>query len=222
METMDSKNDIEQNRKGNPVNGPKKNRVTDRMVNATLLWLFPRNVRPNHLTIARFILTPIIIVLLAHHHHALGFIVFCAAVCTDFIDGAMARIRLQISKVGMIIDPIADKLLIGSVLAFEGYNILVVQIILAFIALELISMALGIALGAPGKRIRPANVFGKAKMVIQSIAVTMFLVAGIFSLHTVKTISTYLLWAALLFAALSGVNQTRDAIAAHRARASTG
>ncbi len=190
-------------RPGNP-------RLTDRMVDKVLLWMFPYSVRPNHMTIARFILTPVVLVLLYYHFRAWAFGVFAIAVSTDFIDGAMARTRNQITAVGMVIDPVADKLLIGSVLAWVGYQYLVVQIILAFIALELIVLAVGLGLAKPGDRARPANVFGKTKMVIQSIAITVFLVSGIFGFERPKTVSLYMLWVAIVLALLSGLKHIQD------------
>jgi CDP-diacylglycerol--glycerol-3-phosphate 3-phosphatidyltransferase len=131
--------------------------------------------------------------------------VFVVAICTDFIDGTMARTRDQITPVGIIIDPIADKLLVGSVLAWLGWEYLVVKIILVFIAFELVLTAVGIGIARPGERARPANYFGKAKMVVQSVALVLFLVAGILELDGLLTVSLYLLWLAIVLAALSGL-----------------
>jgi CDP-diacylglycerol---glycerol-3-phosphate 3-phosphatidyltransferase len=197
-----------QNYLGRPATGAQK--VTDGWVKTVLLWMFPYSWRPNHFTIVRFILTPVVLVLLYYHLNAWAFGVFAIAVSTDFIDGAMARTRDQITAVGMVIDPIADKLLVGSTLAWVGYQYLVVQIILGFIALELILLGVGLGLARPGNRARPANVFGKTKMVIQSIALTLFLVSGIFGFERPKTVSLYLLWAAIALAILSGAKHLLD------------
>jgi CDP-diacylglycerol---glycerol-3-phosphate 3-phosphatidyltransferase len=201
-------------------------RATDNLVDRALLWIFPRNVLPNHMTIARFILTPVVLVLLYFELNGWAFGVFVVAVCTDFIDGAMARTRNQISRIGMLIDPIADKLLIGAVLAWVGYSsetptatFVVIQVLLAFILLELIFTAVGVGVAKPGDRVKPANIFGKAKMVIQSIAVILFLIAGMFELDRVLTVSTYLLWLAILMAALSGAKHIRERLAGDRSTA---
>jgi CDP-diacylglycerol--glycerol-3-phosphate 3-phosphatidyltransferase len=183
---------------------------TDGLVKKALLWMFPYSLRPNHFTVARFVLTPVILVLLYYHLRAWAFGVFAVAVCTDFIDGAMARTRNQITPVGMVIDPIADKLLVGAVLATVGYQYLVVQIILGFVVLELLLLAVGLGIAKPGNRARPANVFGKTKMVLQSIAITMFLISGIFDLERLRTVSLYFLWLAILLAVLSGIRHLRD------------
>jgi CDP-diacylglycerol---glycerol-3-phosphate 3-phosphatidyltransferase len=206
-----------QNQLGRPTSGAQK--VTDGWVKTVLLWMFPYSWRPNHFTVVRFILTPIVLVLLYYHLPAWAFGVFAIAVSTDFIDGAMARTRNQITAVGMVIDPIADKLLVGSVLAWVGYTYLVVQIILGFIALELILLAVGLGLAKPGNRARPANVFGKTKMVVQSIALTLFLVSGIFGFERPKTVSLYLLWAAIALAILSGARHLVDRFHREKPRA---
>jgi CDP-diacylglycerol---glycerol-3-phosphate 3-phosphatidyltransferase len=196
-------------------------RFTDSAVNKVLLWLFPTSIRPNHLTVARFILTPVVLVLLYYQLKGWAFAVFAIAVCTDFIDGAMARTRDQITKAGMVMDPVADKLLIGAVLAWIGFDrdwqfvdigVLnaAVPIILVFIVLELIFLAVGIGTARRGDRVRPANAFGKIKMVVQSIAMVLFLVAGMFDLERVLSVSLYLLWAAIFLALLSGTKHVRE------------
>lgn len=189
---------------------PARLQFSDRLVDKVLLWMFPYSVRPNHMTIARFILTPVVLVLLYYEHRIWAFGVFAIAVSTDFVDGSMARMRNQITKVGMVIDPVADKLLIGSVLAWVGYKYLVVQIILAVIFLELVMLAVGISTAKPGDRVRPANVFGKTKMVIQSVALVLFLISGMFDLKGPLTVSLYMLWVAVFLAVLSGIGHLRE------------
>lgn len=188
-------------------------RYTDRLVAATLLRLFPRWVRPNHLTFFRFLLTPVVLVLLQRDLRGWALGVFIAAACTDFIDGAMARTRDQITQLGTYIDPVADKLLIASVLAWVGYQYLVVQIILVFIVLELVLSAIGIGFMLRKGTARGANTLGKIKMVVQSIAILVFLISGILDLEALKSAAIYLLWLALALAVLSGGKQIFDFLA---------
>jgi hypothetical protein len=82
----------------------------DRLIAAVFLWAFPRWVRPNHLTALRFILIPVVLVLLHLELRWWALAVFIVATCTDFIDGAMARTRGQITVLGTYADPVADKL----------------------------------------------------------------------------------------------------------------
>ncbi|MFH0916190.1 MAG: CDP-alcohol phosphatidyltransferase family protein [bacterium] len=186
---------------------PAVQRFTDRLVEKTWLWLFPRCVRPNHLTVARFLLTPVVLVLLYYDHRWWSLGVFVAAICTDFIDGTMARTRDQITPLGTLMDPVADKLLVGAVLAWVGYDYLVVQIILVFIVLELVLMAVGASITLRRNQVQSANAFGKTKMVVQSLALLSFLLFGILDLKNWITVSVYMLWAALALAVLSGSTQ---------------
>lgn len=186
---------------------PSLQRVTDRLVNAALLWAFPRWIRPNHLTLLRFILIPVVLVLLALHLDWWALGVFVFGTCSDFIDGAMARTRNQITVLGTYIDPIADKLLVASVLAYVGYHYLVVQLMLTLIFLELVLTAVGARILLRTRSARPANVYGKIKMVFQSIALYLFLLGGILGLKTWQSIGSYLLWPALGLALMSGSKQ---------------
>ena len=204
-----------QGRHGQSRTTPAVQRFTDRLVEKTWLWAFPRSVRPNHLTVVRFILIPVVLVLLYYHYRWWALGVFAAAVCTDFIDGAMARTRDQITSIGTLMDPVADKLLVGTVLAWIGYHYLVVQIILAFIALELVLMAVGVTITFRSNQVRSANVFGKTKMVVQSLALFFFLLFGILGLDRGVTVTVYMLWVALALGFLSGSKQIYDL---HRSR----
>ena len=186
---------------------PAAQRFTDNLVRRALLRLFPRSTRPNSLTFARLAFVPLLLLLfyLDLRWWALG--VFVVAVCTDFIDGALARTRNQITPAGTLLDPLADKLLVVTVLAWIGYKYLVVQIMLAFIVLELVVSLIGGSILLRTGDSRSANAFGKIKMVIQSVALFFFILSGTLELHTGVTISLYLLWAALALGILSGGSQ---------------
>lgn len=196
------------------VNGsePGFQRFTDPFVEKTFLWAFPRWVRPNHLTFLRLILVPVVVILwyLDLDWWALG--VFAAAIATDFIDGTMARTRDQITLLGTYLDPIADKLLIGAVLAWVGWRYLIVQIVLAFILLELVLTGLGVRLLLRTRTVRPSNVFGKTKMVIQSSALGILLLATILESQTWINVGLALFWVALALAAISGATQIRGVL----------
>jgi len=179
----------------------------DRLIAKTWLRLFPWSVRPNQVTIARFILIPVILVLLYLDHRWWALGVFVLAVCTDFVDGAMARTRDQITQLGTYMDPIADKLLIGAVLVWVGWEYLVIKIIAVSILVELVLTAVGVSVYIRTGKPRGANYIGKTKMVVQSVALLMFLVASFLELETLETISVYLLWLALALALLSGAKQ---------------
>jgi len=68
----------------------------------------------NRITILRIILVPGFITAVMYHRLGLAFLIFLAATLTDALDGYIARSRKQKTRLGAVMDPIADKLLIGS------------------------------------------------------------------------------------------------------------
>jgi cardiolipin synthase (CMP-forming) len=74
---------------------------------------------PNLLTLSRIAAIPLVVLLVALHApwaDMLACVVFSAAAITDYFDGRIARSRRQISPFGRMLDPIADKLLVGAAL----------------------------------------------------------------------------------------------------------
>jgi CDP-diacylglycerol--glycerol-3-phosphate 3-phosphatidyltransferase len=191
---------------------PAVQRTMDRIAVKTCLWAIPAWIKPNHLTVLRLLFTPVILVLLYFEYRWWALAMFVVATFTDFVDGAMARTRHQTSTFGMYADPVADKLLVAAVLAWVGWRYLVVQIFLAFIVVELVFTAVGVPMLLRSRSSQPSNVFGKAKMIAQSLALFLFLIAGILNLDTLTAVSLYLLWMALALAVVSGGKQVFDAL----------
>jgi len=74
---------------------------------------------PNLLTLSRIAAIPLLVVLVALHRPASDFaacVLFSAAAITDYFDGRIARVRRLTSNLGRMLDPIADKLLVGATL----------------------------------------------------------------------------------------------------------
>jgi CDP-diacylglycerol--glycerol-3-phosphate 3-phosphatidyltransferase len=74
---------------------------------------------PNYLTFARILMVPILVVVLmtrVQHHQIIGAVVFWIASITDFYDGYFARKYRQVTVLGKLLDPLADKLLISAAL----------------------------------------------------------------------------------------------------------
>lgn len=65
---------------------------------------------PNLITIARILLIPVVVFLLLDHDYKLAFAVFVAAAIGDWLDGFLARRLHQMSQLGAVLDPIADKM----------------------------------------------------------------------------------------------------------------
>lgn len=197
---------------------PVRHRFIDRLIAKTWLLAFPRWIKPNHLTILRLLLVPAVFLLLYYGHRGWALAAFVVAMCTDFIDGAMARTRGQTTTFGVYADPVADKLLVASVLVwwvwqrFSTDDALsyVVPIFLGFIVLELIVTSVGVPLLLRRGESQQSNAFGKFKMIVQSLALFLFLLAAMLDLATLTNVSLYLLWAALILAVASGAKQVYD------------
>jgi cardiolipin synthase len=65
---------------------------------------------PNLITIARILLIPVVAFLLLDHDYKLAFAVFMAAALGDWVDGFLARRLNQMSQLGAVLDPVADKM----------------------------------------------------------------------------------------------------------------
>ncbi len=181
----------------------------DKIIDKVFLRFIPYSVRPNQVTVVRFILTPIIYLLFLAGRLELALIVFIIAASTDFIDGAMARTRNQITNVGKIIDPVADKFLILSVLLYVGLDYLIVKIFVFFILFELAGIVFSAFFSYKAGRPIGANVYGKIKMVLQSFSVGLFILAVALKSEMLINISEYILFVALIFAILSGLRHLR-------------
>jgi CDP-diacylglycerol--glycerol-3-phosphate 3-phosphatidyltransferase len=142
---------------------------------------------PNALTLLRIFIVPFLVVVLltpfSEHwlgapRHIVGVALFLAAAVTDFADGHIARRRNQISRLGQLLDPIADKLLISAALISLVENRLapawaVVIIIgreFAVTGLRSIAAAEGIVISASRA--------GKFKMIAQVVTVALLIFAS--------------------------------------------
>ncbi len=177
----------------------------DTAIQRAFLWAVPLWLRPNHLTVVRFLLVPAVFLLFRAGYTGAAFAAFVFAVCTDFLDGAMARVRDQVTELGTFIDPLADKLLVAAALLALGWDFLVIKVIVVSVAIELASMAFGAVHWAQGGRVVRSNVFGKLKMVLLSVGLSLFLLGRVLAADAAVDVAVWLLWAALVFAVASGI-----------------
>jgi len=180
-------------------------RMLDGVISRIFLWAVPFWVRPNHVTVLRLVLVPIVFVVLQAGYTGWGMALFVVGACTDFIDGAMARTRDQITGLGINLDPVADKLLVGAVLLALGSDRLVIRVLVVLMLLEIVFVTVGTVVWMRGAEAVPANVFGKIKMVLLSLGLTLFLAGRLAGAESVVDIAIVILWAALVFALLSPV-----------------
>ena len=69
---------------------------------------------PNLLTILRVLLTPLLVIFLLQERLSAALVVFIVAGITDGLDGLIARLYMQKSRLGALLDPLADKLLLAT------------------------------------------------------------------------------------------------------------
>lgn len=156
--------------------------------------LLPRWVSPNQLTWLRLGCVPLTVGLIAAGWFVWGVAIFALAALCDALDGALARSRHQQSAWGSVLDPLADKLLViltlTVLLAYYPYPWLLLTVVIADILI-----ALGASLYSlirPGVAFHPTSI-GKAKMVVQALAVLSVLAS-----LTVDLSFAYMISAALL------------------------
>ncbi len=176
--------------------------ITDKLLASTILPFIPRSVTPNQVTIVRIILTPLVVALLWYKVYALGLVVFLVASLTDAIDGAMARTRNQITNVGKMLDPAADKLLIGSVALVLINHTLGWNFAFALIVAESLSVVRGIAAYAKGVVLQ-ANNWGKIKMILEVMAVSILLLGILLNMPVLFDVAALMLVIAMGLALVS-------------------
>jgi phosphatidylglycerophosphate synthase len=175
--------------------------IFDRFFAATFLKLFPQRVRPNFLTVFRFVTIPFVAILLIQGDYLNGFWLFSLSAFSDALDGALARTRNQITDWGIVFDPVADKLLIGTVAAIvitKAINPLMAGLIIGMEIL-MISSAYHRYRG----RFVPAKVPAKIKMILQSVGVALLLLGLLIVSPILLTVATYVLIISVVFSFLS-------------------
>lgn len=165
---------------------------------------------PNSLTLIRIFLVPFVVVVLLTRPTQIqswaiwGVSLFLGAALTDLLDGYIARRRKQVTTLGRLLDPVADKLLISSAL------ISLVQLELA--PAWMVAIILGREFAVSGLRSIAASegfsidvsTLGKGKMVLQ-VAAVVGLILGRAHPGWIMQTAKVLLWAVALLALVSMV-----------------
>jgi CDP-diacylglycerol--glycerol-3-phosphate 3-phosphatidyltransferase len=181
---------------------PIKIYLTDRFFAKTLLRFIPRSVLPNYLTAARLLMVPWVALFIWLGNYWIGLILFLIASLTDALDGALARTRRQITAWGKMFDPLADKILICTVVF-----VLVLKYVDSFVAwliviLESIIVVAALFKKRDGTDVQ-ANFWGKTKMILQVAGVVFLLFALVFNLDMLIPVSRGTFYAAIAFAIMS-------------------
>ena len=176
-----------------------------------LVKYIPRWITPTHLSLLRLFLALPIIYLLLNQHRTLALIVFIFSALLDFIDGPLARATNQVTTLGKLLDPFADKVMILPVVCLLGPYYISLALIGLILGLELtlivISVILKPILERRGiKKPLGANIFGKYKMSMQVVLVLLFFLAPLTT--TTRLIATLLATVAVLLSAASIIKHT--------------
>ncbi len=177
----------------------------------------PSNLNvPNVLTVVRIILVPVMVVLLFWHPEDASWRlatagVFTIAMITDFLDGTIARRYNLITDFGKLWDPFADKALTGA--AFISLSLLGELPWFFTVLILLREWGITWLRAAVAKYgIMAAKGGGKAKTVVQSLCLVLFLVSLTVLPGWLQVLAWALMWAALILTLVTGVEYVREAI----------
>lgn len=180
----------------------------------------------NKLTIFRVVLIPLIVLVYIFPYNQFGItigyftidsvilsyknvailVLFLIASFTDFLDGYLARSRDMITTFGKFLDPIADKLLVNTLfILFAREGLVPVVAVLIMIWRDTIVDAIRMLLAQQGM-VMAAGYLGKAKTVLQMVAIVLVLLNNLpFELQGIP-VASIVVWFATLMSLLSGIS----------------
>ena len=174
---------------------------------------------PNALTATRIFLVPLLVVVLLTNFEGrlifgirkelIGAAIFALASITDWLDGYLARRRKQVTTLGQMMDPVADKLLTSAAfisliqmgLAPAWMVAVIIGREFAVTTLRGIAYARGVAI--------PASPLGKIKMVSQVVAILALILGEEDRLHALALVGYAALWVVVATALISAVDYYR-------------
>lgn len=134
---------------------------------------------PNKLTVSRFILTAAFLIVFFtawRYHETVALVLFCVASLTDYFDGMIARRDKLITNFGILMDPLADKILVCSAfIAFVDRGWIPAWMAVIVVARELAITGLRL-LAASKNLVLAAERFGKHKTISQIVVIIAALV----------------------------------------------
>lgn len=164
---------------------------------------------PNVLTLLRILLIPVFIILFVNptpDQSLAAAIVFAVAAVTDMLDGYIARRTGQVTKLGKLLDPLADKFLVLSALIL----LMNVERVSALVVLLIVGRELAVtgirAIAAGEGMIIPAETTGKYKMALQVVAIILLILegTGLAALGNMHLAGSFTLYLSLVFGYVSG------------------
>ncbi|HZF09841.1 MAG TPA: CDP-diacylglycerol--glycerol-3-phosphate 3-phosphatidyltransferase [Thermoanaerobaculia bacterium] len=163
---------------------------------------------PNLLSICRILLVPPLVVVLLTKFPGKEFVglgLFLLAALMDFLDGFLARRRNQVTRLGTLLDPAADKILIAA--AFISLVELDHELVPAWMVVVIIARELAVSslrsFAAAESLVIPAGVSGKIKTIVQIVSVALLIIYQ--QLGEFRHLAPLSLWVAVLVTVYSGV-----------------
>ncbi len=179
---------------------------------------------PNYLTIGRIIIVPIFVFafyLPGFYGDVIPFALFVIASFTDFLDGLLARMFKEESKLGELLDPIADKIIVATALillvmdgTIKNYEVIAAIIILTR---EVLISGLREFL-AKGSVKLPVSNLAKLKTVLQMVSIGLLLSGDTgnkiinFQNYNAQTIGIIFLWLSAFLTLFTGYDYMRKGI----------
>jgi CDP-diacylglycerol---glycerol-3-phosphate 3-phosphatidyltransferase len=171
---------------------------------------------PNSLTVLRIFFVPLLVVVLLTrqpnwnfwglpvHFEVWGVLILLVAAATDAADGYIARKRREITTLGILLDPVADKLLISAAfIPLVQMHLVQAWMVVIIIGREFIVMGLREIASVEGLVI-PATALGKTKMILQVLAGCAVILTA--NHPALKTLGITLLWLVVLSAVASAIH----------------
>jgi CDP-diacylglycerol---glycerol-3-phosphate 3-phosphatidyltransferase len=179
---------------------------------------------PNKLTVSRFVLTLAFLLAIfssVRFHETLALVFFLVASITDYLDGTIARRRKLITNFGILMDPLADKILVCSAfIAFVGRDWMPAWMVVVIVARELAITGLRL-LAASKNVVLAAEGYGKHKTITQMVTIISVLICvsypqwgdwagavfgfAVFGHPWLVRFTEVAKWLAVFFTAVSGV-----------------
>jgi CDP-diacylglycerol--glycerol-3-phosphate 3-phosphatidyltransferase len=170
---------------------------------------------PNLLTAFRIFMVPLVVVVLLtefsfekwfyFNRETIAVAIFVLASLTDLLDGYLARKRNQVTTLGQLLDPIADKLLVASVLI----SLVEMQLTHAWVVVIIIGREFSVTglrmIAATHGVVIPAGRLGKWKMVVEVIAICFIIWGNQKEWDWVQLTGNWLLYLVALVAVVSMV-----------------
>jgi CDP-diacylglycerol--glycerol-3-phosphate 3-phosphatidyltransferase len=162
---------------------------------------------PNSLTLLRIFLVPFLVVVLLTKFYGREFVglsIFLVAAVTDFFDGYIARRSKKITRLGALLDPIADKLLMSAAfISLVELGLAPAWMVVIIIGREFAVSGLRSIAAQQGVTIA-ASPLGKSKMISQVVAIALLILHPQLGEFTI--LGKLALWVVMLFALVSGID----------------